>query len=614
MDDKHAPILQVPRIQRTYAWGKKQLEDFIKDLVHVSQDDDSEHYFGAFCTMRKSGDDNTELIIDGQQRIATSHLFLKHAQKIVVDSTLKDRINKIISVDNLKITLGRRDHETFKKIMRGETVDDKTSLLNKAYCHIGELLTQHNHNKVVVDKLVSTLLDRFRLVNVSLQHNKFGYTFHLVNYRGKQLTQSELIKSHIFIDLETDGGTTAADLDKLDEQWTEMSRNILTQFRNTGKPVDVFIQHVLSIKYGQINLNSIYEKFFDDLKIENTHELQHDGKIWLKNLFEWAERYIVGIKNNRTNPQDHKYGQINLNSIYEKFFDDLKIENTHELQHDGKIWLKNLFEWAERYMFLLAPSEQFSKPWKEGRLDAKRWLQRIKELKAVNIYPVLLAGYAKYYNTDPHSFYKLVDSCYRFHIRMITLGHLDVVTYTKFMQEMAHQIWTNKLATLNAVIHELNAYVIECEEHNKIRPIGTAISYIGSIQARHCLLLIEEYNYGVEKVANNPTVEHILPKKWQGSKWETYVRREYSDEPNNWIFNLGNMTLLSRSLNSEAKRKLFREKFKTYNSNYGITQELKKQKSWNTIDIEERCDKYEKDLGAILDIAKYPVNKHSIHQ
>ena len=556
MDDKHAPILQVPRIQRTYAWGKKQLEDFIKDLVHVSQDDDSEHYFGAFCTMRKSGDDNTELIIDGQQRIATSHLFLKHAQKIVVDSTLKDRINKIISVDNLKITLGRRDHETFKKIMRGETVDDKTSLLNKAYCHIGELLTQHNHNKVVVDKLVSTLLDRFRLVNVSLQHNKFGYTFHLVNYRGKQLTQSELIKSHIFIDLETDGGTTAADLDKLDEQWTEMSRNILTQFRNTGKPVDVFIQHVLSIKYGQINLNSIYEKFFDDLKIENTHELQHDGKIWLKNLFEWAERY----------------------------------------------------------MFLLAPSEQFSKPWKEGRLDAKRWLQRIKELKAVNIYPVLLAGYAKYYNTDPHSFYKLVDSCYRFHIRMITLGHLDVVTYTKFMQEMAHQIWTNKLATLNAVIHELNAYVIECEEHNKIRPIGTAISYIGSIQARHCLLLIEEYNYGVEKVANNPTVEHILPKKWQGSKWETYVRREYSDEPNNWIFNLGNMTLLSRSLNSEAKRKLFREKFKTYNSNYGITQELKKQKSWNTIDIEERCDKYEKDLGAILDIAKYPVNKHSIHQ
>ena len=556
LDDKHAPILQVPRIQRTYAWGKKQLEDFIKDLVHVSQDDDSEHYFGAFCTMRKSGDDNTELIIDGQQRIATSHLFLKHAQKMVVDSTLKDRINKIISVDNLKITLGRRDHETFKKIMRGETVDDKTSLLNKAYCHIGELLTQHNHNKVVVDKLVSTLLDRFRLVNVSLQHNKFGYTFHLVNYRGKQLTQSELIKSHIFIDLETDGGTTAADLDKLDEQWTEMSRNILTQFRNTGKPVDVFIQHVLSIKYGQINLNSIYEKFFDDLKIENTHELQHDGKIWLKNLFEWAERY----------------------------------------------------------MFLLAPSEQFSKPWKEGRLDAKRWLQRIKELKAVNIYPVLLAGYAKYYNTDPHSFYKLVDSCYRFHIRMITLGHLDVVTYTKFMQEMAHQIWTNKLATLNAVIHELNAYVIECEEHNKIRPIGTAISYIGSIQARHCLLLIEEYNYGVEKVANNPTVEHILPKKWQGSKWETYVRREYSDEPNNWIFNLGNMTLLSRSLNSEAKRKLFREKFKTYNSNYGITQELKKQKSWNTIDIEERCDKYEKDLGAILDIAKYPVNKHSIHQ
>lgn len=555
LDDKHAPRLQVPRIQRTYAWEKKQLKDFITDLVRVSQDDDSEHYFGAFCTMRKSGDDNTELIIDGQQRIATSHLFLKYAQKIVVDSTLKDRINKIISVDNLKITLGRRDHETFKKIMRGVSVDDKKSLLNKAYCGVGELLKEHNNNKIVIDKLVYTLLDRFRLVNISLQHNKFSNTFHLVNNRGKQLTQSELIKSHIFMDLETNSGITASDLDDLDERWTVMSKNILLQLPAV-KPVDVFIQHVLSIKYGPINLTSIYEEFKDDLKVENTNESRHYCETWLKNLFEWE-------------------GQ---------------------------------------YMFLLDPPEQFSKPWKGGRLDAKSWLQRIKALKAVNIYPVLLAGYAKYYDTDQHGFYKLIDSCYRFHIRVITLGNLDVVEYTRFMQDIAHQIWINTLSTIDDVIRELNTYVRKCEEHNKIRPISTAISYIGSTQARHCLLLIEEYNYGVEKIANNPTVEHILPKKWQGSKWEAYVRREYSDEPSDWISNLGNMTLLSGKLNSEVKRKMFREKFKTYNSNYGITQELKKQKSWNTIDIEERCDKYEKDLGFILDITKYPVDKHSIHQ
>ena len=476
--------------------GKKQLEDFIKDLVHVSQDDDSEHYFGAFCTMRKSGDDSTELIIDGQQRIATSHLFLKYAQQIVVDSTLKDKINKIIAADNLKVTLGRRDQETFQKIMSGEKdVADPTSLLSKAYCRIDGLIKEHNHDEIVIDKLVSTLLDRFRLVKISLLHNKFGYTFHLVNNRGKQLTQSELIKSHIFIDLQTVGGINEADLDKLDEQWTEMSKNILSQFRNTGKSVDVFIQHVLSIKYGQMNLTSIYEKFISDLKTKNTNESQPRGKVWLEDLFDWADRY----------------------------------------------------------MFLLAPPEQFSKPWKEGRLDTKRWLQRIKELKAVNIYPVLLAGYAKYYNTDPHSFYKLVDSCYRFHIRVITLGDLDVGVYTKSMQDVAHKIWTNELSTQGAVIRKLNNYIKTWEKQESIKTIGRAISYIRPTQARHCLLLIEEYNYGVEKVANNPTVEHVLPRKYEGSEWEAYIKRVYSEEPDYWISNLGNMTLLSLSLNAEAQ-------------------------------------------------------------
>lgn len=556
MDDRHAPRFQVPRIQRTYAWRKKEISDFIKDLVHVSRDEDSEHYFGAFCTMSTSGDDNAELIIDGQQRIATSLLFLKYAQKIVVDSILKDRISKIIAANNLKVTLGKRDHETFKNIMDGRVVNDQKSLLNSAYKSIGSLLKEQNQEKIVIDKLVFTLLDRFRLVKINLLHNKFGYTFHLVNYRGKPLTQSELIKSHIFIDLETAGGIATVNLDKLDERWTEMAKNISAPFGNAGKPVDVFIQYVLSIKYGQINLTTIYEKFISDLKAINTNKAQPRGKIWLEELFDWAERY----------------------------------------------------------MLLLTPPDQFSKPWKEGRLDTKKWLQRIKELKAVNVYPVLLAGYAKYYNTDPHSFYKLVDSCYRFHIRVITLGALDVSAYTKFMQNVAHKIWTNKLATQAAVIRELSNYIKTCEKQKTIKTIGSAISYMKSTQARHCLLLIEEYNYGVEKVANNPTVEHVLPRKFEGSEWEVYIKRVYSDDPDYWISNLGNMTLLSRSLNAEAKRKLFRDKFRTYNSNYGITQELKKKKSWNITDIEERCNKYEEDLKSVLNISEYPTGKHSTHQ
>ena len=553
MESKSATKFEVPRIQRTYTWEAPELRHFINDLMEVSQDGNREHYFGAFCTMKKFNDDDVELIIDGQQRIATSYLFLKYAQERVIDSTLIDKISNIISADNPKITLGKKDQETFMKIMSGDgDTANQQSLLRDAYESFGPLLDKHEQKKIIIDNLVYTLLERFRMVKIRLPYKNFGPTFHLVNNRGRDLTQSELIKSHIFMELETELDKSAtADLDKLDDQWTAMYSAILSLIGNTNLPVDRFIQYVLSIKFGQTKLDTIYQKYIYDLE---------------------------SINSNRSQPR-------------------------------GKVWLKDLFKWAKQYVLLLSPPEEFSKPWKEGRLDARNWLQRIRDLKAVNVYPVLLAGYEKYYNTDPHAFYKLIDSCYRFHIRMITLGRLDVVTYTNFMQDTAHEIWINKFKTLNDVTKKLNNYTIDSEKEKRIKSIHDALANIKTIQAKHCLLLIEEYNYGIEKIANKPTVEHILPRKYEGSEWDAYIKNYYTEDPKYWIHNLGNMTLLSHKINTKVKRKLFSEKFVEYNSSYGITQELEEQNSWTVGDIEDRCKEYAHVLNNALNITEYPIKR-----
>ena len=136
LDDERATRFVVPRIQRTYAWGTKQLNDFIKDLENVSSEDDLEHYFGAFCTAEK--DDNVELIIDGQQRIATSHLFLKCVQNKIRDMPLRKQVDDIIT--NSKIVLGKNDQKVFEKIME-EGEPDKQSKLYKAYLNFDKILT-----------------------------------------------------------------------------------------------------------------------------------------------------------------------------------------------------------------------------------------------------------------------------------------------------------------------------------------------------------------------------------------------------------------------------------------------------------------------------------------
>ena len=528
---------KMPRIQRTYAWEQKHLSAFIKDLITASNDKNVEHYFGAFCTLRKP--DDVELIIDGQQRIATSHLFLKYAREKVEDPLLKNQIDKIITPNNLKITLGRRDDETFKKIMRGENDVDTTSLLYKAYMYFESCL-KDKENKKPIDDLVHALLERFRLVKITFPNKKFGPTFHLVNNRGKELTESELIKSHIFMDLEGDKVDTEelkSKLDELDRKWAKMTEDILETF-SKGKSIDRFIQHVLGIKLGSSKLNSLYDELLE----------------------------------------------------------------SDEFKASSECWLTDLFEWSERYMDLLNPPEEFAKSWKEGRLDAKTRLQRIKDLGAVSIYPILLAGHKQYLKNKPNDFYKLIDLCYRFHIRVITLGGFNVDNYTSFAQKTAHNIYKNKLS-LDDVVDELCGFIKKNGMKMQFK-IEEKLEYIKEVKIiRHCLLLIEEDRYGVEKIANKPTIEHILPKKYKDTDWDEYIDKYYDYEDiDNFIHNLGNMTLLSRGLNATAKRKLFNEKFETYNSHYGITRELDNQKTWTPEDIKKRCKEYVCTLKKVLKV------------
>lgn len=541
LDYELATQFVVPRIQRTYTWDKNEVEDFINDLKKISNEDYLEHYFGAFCTAEKpEKTDNVELIIDGQQRIATSHLFLKCAQKKIHDVYLKKHVDNIIN--NSKIVLGKNDQKVFEKIMKDEEIDveEKQSKLSKTY----QIFDNFLRNKNDVDKLVETLLSRFKLVKIRLPYKKFKRTFHLVNNRGKVLAQDELIKSHIFMDLETDKEITTTELDKLDGQWNDMSKKIYSQFRN-DKSINEFIQHVLSVKHGTTQFQSTYYKLLE----------------------------------------------------------------SKDLNTSSKPWLLELFEWSNWYMDLLKQPEKFAEPSVSGRLNVTTWLNRIKILKAKNIYPILLAGYNKYFmEKNKKDFYKLVDSCYRFHFRVKTLGDMNVTPYTNFTQTIANKMYDDGLK-LDEVIQKLNCEIKKWVEEKNIKSIYDSTANISATQARHCLLLIEEYEYGVEKVANNPTVEHVLPKNHKGQHWSPYIKENYldEDEPEQYIKNLGNMVLLSDKKNSGIQDKPLSEKIQKYRkSAYKITQELQEQKDWKVGDIEGRHRRYVKSLEMALDITAYP--------
>ena len=63
---------RVPAYQRDYSWTEEQWEDLWNDIVDLIPDRDRRHYLGALVV--ESRNDREFLIIEGQQRLATSSL------------------------------------------------------------------------------------------------------------------------------------------------------------------------------------------------------------------------------------------------------------------------------------------------------------------------------------------------------------------------------------------------------------------------------------------------------------------------------------------------------------------------------------------------------------
>jgi len=81
---KNATSFFIPPFQRSYAWGKPEIDRFYGDILRIieseldnNQHDKQEHFF---CTIvikeEKQGFTNISVIVDGQQRLTTTLLLI----------------------------------------------------------------------------------------------------------------------------------------------------------------------------------------------------------------------------------------------------------------------------------------------------------------------------------------------------------------------------------------------------------------------------------------------------------------------------------------------------------------------------------------------------------
>lgn len=143
---KNATSFFIPPFQRAYAWGKPEIERYFSDVLKVidseldsKQHDKLEHFLGTVVIKEeKSGFANKSVVVDGQQRLTTTLLFLIALRDIEDDVVNQDFItqnyltnNASTFQDKIKLKQVTKDWDAYRSLVNKE--QPKPGIISNAY-------------------------------------------------------------------------------------------------------------------------------------------------------------------------------------------------------------------------------------------------------------------------------------------------------------------------------------------------------------------------------------------------------------------------------------------------------------------------------------------------
>lgn len=299
----------VPLFQRTYSWRRKNIQRLWDDIQETKTASDSPHFFGSFVTMpldSSASKVSRFLIIDGQQRLVTTFIFLaalrNRINELNPDYDRKDEINELYLINKFhqekeskyKVVPTQADKSIFFEILSGDINEDKDSKILDTYNFFKKALSEIEDFDDFIE-LKDTLLLRFSIVDILLQKDDDPYMiFESLNATGTPLTQADLIRNYLFMRI--DEANQQVVYDKI---WLPMQKAL-------GEYLEAFIRHYLAMSGDIPNFNRIYETFKEvtDDKAQNESDVIEK----MKDLYRFAKYYLKLLKpENETDQQVRNY-------------------------------------------------------------------------------------------------------------------------------------------------------------------------------------------------------------------------------------------------------------------------------------------------------------------
>ena len=496
---------------------------------------------------------------------------------------LTDTTNKISDVYKELIDLLKKFFDT--KTTKDDSTIDEPGCKNFYY---------------TLDSIIECILTQLTYHQIPVEDEFDAYRkFDTINNRGVGLANQDLIKTRIFTklyqkyqnDRSSDTLTEQEVREKLtsyEKKWTDIRERINPK-NKADYSLEKFLHHLIVIKYhfGTARVGDIFDKISEVLEDKQPN-------ILIDEIDEWSK-----IFQKIRNPESFDWDSKNLPEI----------------------------EW---------------------------YLKTIRTYQSEICYHIILASYEKHWNVEKPNkklFSKIIELSHRNFVRNFTIGRVSQLAIESLYKKIAVEIIVNpdfNVAKMQSMLlnDSKSSYVSDSEIKSKLNNKRNWYTY-------------KLTKYFLEEISNSmgsgyspePTLqtEHIMPTNFNDD-WKNHLMNEkiISEEDAKKLYEiyvneLGNLTLISKELNTSIKDALFKVKLGSVSSasqcylkeqSYGITSKLdyyQKYKKdgqvggnvnsekcditcWTDVEITDRAKKLMNKILDILDISKIKIPQNFTYE
>lgn len=259
----------IPVYQRFYSWDIEQCKRLWNDIVDMQKMGKVGHFVGSIVNIAEEAMPTgvqKYMIIDGQQRMTTLTLLLLALRDYAIKNPSDTSINAR-RIDNMllkneyeegderyKLLLTQTDRDILISLVEEMPIreDTKSRLIENYNFFEGKIV-----NREIQPAEVYESIGKLQIVNITLDRaiDDAQAIFESLNSTGKELSESDLIRNYILMDLEPTEQTYV-----YEHLWRPMEKLFVYETQQTV--MDAFFRNYLTMKLSRIpKLVRIYEEF-----------------------------------------------------------------------------------------------------------------------------------------------------------------------------------------------------------------------------------------------------------------------------------------------------------------------------------------------------------------